>query len=71
MVSCMYHAQLYNRLPLNGVVTWLNETWNMVYLTIYFDWEVVLLPLAIAIALTFLRVFSDYALLKVGVEQFR
>ena len=59
-------SEVYSRLPWNGIGVWLKETWDLMHTTIVLDWNVLLFPLLIAIALTLARVAANHFLLKVG-----
>ena len=58
-------GEVYSRLPWNGIGVWLKETWDLMYTATFLDWNVLLFPLLIAIALTVTRVAANHFLLKV------
>lgn len=58
-------SEVYARLPWNGMGVWLKESWGWMYTSLFLDWNVLLIPLLIAILLTLARVLTNFLLLKV------
>jgi len=58
-------SEVYARLPWNGMGVWLKESWGWMYTSLFLDWNVLLIPLLIAISLTLARVLTNFLLLKV------
>jgi ceramide synthetase len=50
------------RLPWNGVETWLKETWDWLYVSWYMDWGLVAWSIALAILMTVIRMILNFAL---------
>ena len=59
-------TQVVERLPWNGVETWLKETWDWLYLSWYMDWGLVLLCVATAIVMTIIRMVLNSVLFTVS-----
>ena len=57
-------VESYSRLPLKDLKVWFQETADWLRLTVFIDWNIILLPFAVAIALTVLRAVLDGLLLK-------
>ena len=57
--------QVVERLPWNGVGTWLRETWEWMYLSWYMDWGLIMQAVGLAVVLTVMRMTLNFALFKV------
>lgn len=57
--------ELVSRLPLNGLGAWLNGNWYWISRVQYNDPSAIILPILLAVAMTLLRVFLNWALFKV------
>ena len=75
MVSvCCTHSnvlvvcQVFERLPWNGVETWLHETWEWLYLCWYMDWGLIMQAVGLAVVLSFIRMILNSLLFKVCVK---
>ena len=55
-----------DRLPWNGVGQWLEETWDWMSLTLCLSWDVLVVPLLLAVLFTLLRVTLNHAILYVS-----
>ena len=55
-----------DRLPWNGIGEWLNGTWYWLSLANYKDPAVIIVPLLIAVGLTLLRIFLNWAIFRVS-----
>ena len=60
-----FHDQVFERLPWNGVETWLRETFDWLYLSWYMDWGLVMQTVGLAVVLTAIRMVLNSLLFKV------
>lgn len=54
------------RLPWNGVETWLKESWDQFYVVWYTDWGLILSAVGLAVLMTVLRLILNFALFHVS-----
>lgn len=56
--------EVVERLPWNGVEVWLKESWDWLYLSWYMEWGLIMQSVGMAVVLTVLRMFLNWALFR-------
>lgn len=60
-----FSKELYDRYPWNGIGVWFGEVWHWLMRSHLADPSIIVLPLIIAIFLTLLRIFLNWAIFRV------
>lgn len=59
------YKETMERLPWQGIGVWLEQTRDWVAMSVYFDMSCITMPLLLAVLLTILRLFLNWAIFKV------